>query len=106
VVGFTSRKFTGTAHGDADKFYNNIAADLKPGDLSADVACTALPRLRINPEFVERHAETPEHLLMPVMYELHQVLLGHTRQGGLEVADAFLAFSHKERIGRWPKVET
>lgn len=46
---------------------------------TAAVECTALPRLRINPEFVERHAETPERLLMLVMHELHHVLLGHTR---------------------------
>jgi hypothetical protein len=46
---------------------------------TAAVECTELPRLRINPEFVERHAETPERLLMLVMHELHHVLLGHTR---------------------------
>jgi hypothetical protein len=28
---------------------------------------------------VERHAKTPEKLLMLVMHELHHVLLGHTR---------------------------
>jgi hypothetical protein len=46
---------------------------------TAAVECTAIPRLLINPEFVARHAETPERLLMLVMHELHHVLLGHTR---------------------------
>lgn len=46
---------------------------------TAAVECTELPRLRVNPQFVERHANTPEHLLMLVMHELHHVLLGHTR---------------------------
>lgn len=46
---------------------------------TAAVECTEMPRLRINPEFVECHAETPERLLMLVMHELHHVLLGHTR---------------------------
>jgi hypothetical protein len=38
-----------------------------------------MPRLLINPQFVEAHAATPERLLMLVMHELHHVLLGHTR---------------------------
>ena len=46
---------------------------------TAAVECSALPRLFINPVFVEHHAETPERLLMLVMHELHHVLLGHTR---------------------------
>jgi hypothetical protein len=46
---------------------------------TAAVECTEIPRLRINPEFAARHAETPERLLMLVMHELHHVLLGHTR---------------------------
>jgi hypothetical protein len=46
---------------------------------TAGVECTELPRLFINPAFVERQAETPERLLMLVMHELHHVLLGHTR---------------------------
>ena len=46
---------------------------------TAAVECRIQPRLLINPGFVERHAETPEKLLMLVMHELHHVLLGHTR---------------------------
>jgi hypothetical protein len=46
---------------------------------TAAVECTSMPRLLINPRFVEAHAATPEHLLMLVMHELHHVLLGHTR---------------------------
>ena len=45
---------------------------------TAAVECRVQPRLLINPEFVERHAATPEKLLMLVMHELHHVLLGHT----------------------------
>ena len=46
---------------------------------SAAVECVARPRLLINPRWVERHAETPEKLVMLVMHELHHVVLGHTR---------------------------
>jgi len=46
---------------------------------SACVECAMRPRLLINPEFVARHAETPEKLVMLVMHELHHVVLGHTR---------------------------
>ncbi len=45
---------------------------------TAAVECRVQPRLLINPAFVERHADTPEKLLMLVMHELHHVLLGHT----------------------------
>lgn len=45
---------------------------------TAAVECRLQPRLLINPEFVARHAQTPEKLLMLVMHELHHVLLGHT----------------------------
>ena len=45
---------------------------------TAAVECRVQPRLLINPLFVEKHAETPEKLLMLVMHELHHVLLGHT----------------------------
>jgi hypothetical protein len=45
---------------------------------TAAVECRIQPRLLINPEFVARHANTPEQLLMLVMHELHHVLLGHT----------------------------
>ena len=46
---------------------------------TAAVECRVQPKLLINPEFVDRHAETSEKLLMLVMHELHHVLLGHTR---------------------------
>lgn len=46
---------------------------------TASVECTSRPRLFINPRFVEKHAATPERLLMLVMHELHHVILGHTR---------------------------
>ncbi len=45
---------------------------------TAAVECRIQPRLLINPDFVARHACTPEKLLMLVMHELHHVLLGHT----------------------------
>jgi hypothetical protein len=45
---------------------------------TAAVECRVQPRLLVNPEFVDRHANTPERLLMLVMHELHHVLLGHT----------------------------
>jgi hypothetical protein len=45
---------------------------------TAAVECHIQPRLLVNPEFVDRHANTPERLLMLVMHELHHVLLGHT----------------------------
>jgi hypothetical protein len=35
--------------------------------------------LRINPDLVEAHCRTDEHLFLLVMHELHHVLLGHTR---------------------------
>jgi hypothetical protein len=47
---------------------------------TAAVECRRSPRMLINPRFVERHAETPEKLLMLVMHELHHIILGHTRQ--------------------------
>lgn len=46
---------------------------------TAAVECRAEPRLLVNPEFVDRSADTPEKLLMLVMHELHHILLGHTR---------------------------
>lgn len=45
---------------------------------SAAVQCRAQPKLLINPDFVQCHAQTPEKLVMLVMHELHHVLLGHT----------------------------
>ncbi|MEY3161655.1 MAG: hypothetical protein RIT25_1646 [Planctomycetota bacterium] len=45
---------------------------------TAAVECTEHPRLLVNPEFVSRHAPTPQKLLALVMHELHHVLLGHT----------------------------
>lgn len=45
---------------------------------TAAVECRVQPRLLINPEFVGKHAQTSEKLLMLVMHELHHVLLGHT----------------------------
>lgn len=46
---------------------------------TAAVECTRRPRMLINPEFVAKHANTPEKLAMLVMHELHHVILGHTR---------------------------
>jgi hypothetical protein len=45
---------------------------------TAAVECRVQPRLLINPDFVQRHANTPDKLLMLIMHELHHVLLGHT----------------------------
>ena len=38
---------------------------------TAAIECRRRPRLLLNPAFVERHADTPEKLLMLVMHELH-----------------------------------
>ena len=46
---------------------------------TAAVECTMRPRLLLNPQWVDRHAQTPEKLVMLVMHELHHVILGHTR---------------------------
>lgn len=46
---------------------------------TACVDCTARPRLRLNPAFIEEYCRTDEHLLMLVLHELHHVVLGHTR---------------------------
>ena len=45
---------------------------------TAAVECKIQPLLKVNPDFVAKHAQTPEKLLMLVMHELHHVLLGHT----------------------------
>lgn len=45
---------------------------------TAAVECVLNPRLRVNPNFVAVHADTPEKLLMLIMHELHHILLGHT----------------------------
>ncbi len=45
---------------------------------TAAVECRVQPRMLINPEFVQAHAETPEKLMMLVMHELYHILLGHT----------------------------
>ncbi len=46
---------------------------------TAAVECAGRPRLRINPEWVAQHANTPEKLVMLILHELHHVILGHTR---------------------------
>lgn len=46
---------------------------------TAAVTCERRPVLRVNPDFVDRHCRTDEHLFMLVMHELHHILLGHTR---------------------------
>ncbi len=46
---------------------------------TAAVECTQRPRLLLNPDFVGRHCERDEHLLLLVMHELWHVLLAHTR---------------------------
>jgi hypothetical protein len=45
---------------------------------TAAVECLIQPRLLVNPQFVAKHADTAEKLLVLVMHELHHVLLGHT----------------------------
>jgi hypothetical protein len=46
---------------------------------TAAVSCEQRPVLKVNPDFVEAHCKTDEHLFLLVMHELHHVLLGHTR---------------------------
>ena len=46
---------------------------------TACVECRVAPCIKVNPDFVAKHAKTPEHLLMLVLHEVHHVILGHTR---------------------------
>src|SRR5687768_13082831 len=46
---------------------------------TAAVSCTRRPVLLMNPEFVDAHCRSDEHLFLLVMHELHHILLGHTR---------------------------
>ncbi len=46
---------------------------------TAAVECRGLPRMLINPDFVEEFCRRDEHLFLLVMHELWHVLLGHTR---------------------------
>ena len=46
---------------------------------TACISCERQPVLRVNPDFVQEHCRTNEHLFLLVMHELHHVLLGHTR---------------------------
>jgi hypothetical protein len=48
---------------------------------TAAVTCGDVPEMRINPDFVARHAFTPERLHSLVLHELLHVTLGHTRRG-------------------------
>ncbi len=50
------------------------------GDVpTAAVTCQRRPRLLLNPDFLDQHCRSDEHLFLLVMHELHHVLLGHTR---------------------------
>lgn len=46
---------------------------------TAAVECAMRPRLLLNPHWIEKHAATPEKLVMLTLHELHHVVLGHTR---------------------------
>ena len=46
---------------------------------SAAVTCEDRPRMLVNPDFVERHCASDEHLFLLVMHELYHVILAHTR---------------------------
>ena len=46
---------------------------------TAAVECKVQPRMLMNPDLIDKWANTPERLLMLVLHELHHVLLGHTR---------------------------
>ena len=46
---------------------------------SAAVKSKMPPQLLFNPEFIEKHCKTDEHLLMILMHEMYHVILGHTR---------------------------
>jgi hypothetical protein len=46
---------------------------------TAAVTCEGRPRLLINPDFVEVHCQSDEHLFLLVMHELWHVILAHTR---------------------------
>jgi hypothetical protein len=59
---------------------------------TAAVECVAQPRLLVNPDFVERHANTPQKLMMLVLHEVHHVLLGHTRRLACDTASDNFVF--------------
>ena len=70
------------------------AVELTLSDLSptACIECTDRPRLHLNPDFVEKHCRSDEHLFMLIMHELHHLVLGHTRLFGRPDRIANIAF--------------
>ena len=52
---------------------------LDTGIPTACVDCERVPRIRFNPDFIEKHCTAPGDLFLLVMHELYHVILGHTR---------------------------
>jgi hypothetical protein len=67
---------TGQAFGKLLGLLSIEASDRVP---TAAVTTGIRSRLLINPDFVERHCRSDDHLAMLVLHELYHVLLGHTR---------------------------
>lgn len=45
---------------------------------TACITCKIRPTMYLNPDFVEKHCKSDEHLFMLVMHELYHKILGHT----------------------------
>ena len=61
------------------KLLSLLEIEITPQVPTACVTLGTRSKLRINPEFVARHCQTDQRLVMLVLHELFHVLLGHTR---------------------------
>jgi hypothetical protein len=62
-----------------DRFFQLFDLEVTRSVPTAAVRMGATPRLRVNPDFVERHCRTDEALFVLVLHEMLHVVLGHTR---------------------------
>jgi len=46
---------------------------------TACVECRTVPRLLLNPEFIDEYCKDDGDLFLLILHELHHVILGHTR---------------------------
>ena len=60
-------------------FIRLIGIEITTDVPSAAVTTGARSRMRINPEFVQKHCQRDEHLVLLVLHEIWHILLGHTR---------------------------
>ena len=61
------------------KLLSLLEIEITPQVPTACVTLGTRSKLRINPDFVARHCQTDQRLVMLVLHELFHVLLGHTR---------------------------